>query len=41
MNVKHENKLNYIIRNIQTACDNLGLYIDPNDRITDKHLNVW
>ena len=40
MNVKHENKLIHIISNIQNACDNLGLYIDPNDRITDKHLNV-
>jgi hypothetical protein len=40
MNVKHENKLIHIISNIQNACDNLGLYIDPNDRITDKHLNA-
>ncbi len=40
VNVKHKNKLIHIISNIQNACDNLGLYIDPNDRITDKHLNV-
>lgn len=40
MNVKHKNKLTYIVKNIQTACDNLGLYIDPKDRITDKHLNL-
>ena len=37
--VKHKRKLNYIVKNIQTACDNLGLYIDPKDRITNKHLN--
>lgn len=36
MNVEHENKLNHIIRNIQTACDNLGLYIDPKDRVIDE-----
>jgi len=40
VNVKHKNKLIHIISNIQNACDNLGLYIDPNDRITDKHLNA-
>ena len=37
--VKHKRKLNYMVKNIQTACDNLGLYIDPKDRITNKHLN--
>ena len=36
MNVEHENKLNHIIKNIQTACDNLGLYIDPKDRVIDE-----
>lgn len=39
MYVQHKSKLNYIVKNIQTACDNLGLYIDPKDRITNKHLN--
>ena len=40
MYVQHKSKLNYIVKNIQTACDNLGLYIDPKDRITNKHLNL-
>lgn len=41
MNVNHENKLEHIIRNIQTACDNLGLYIDPANRIPNEDLKVW
>lgn len=39
INVKHKDKLNHIVKNIQTACDNLGLYIDPKDRITNEQLN--
>jgi hypothetical protein len=38
--VKHNCKLNHIVKNIQTACDNLGLYIDPKDRITNEHLEL-
>ena len=40
IHVNHNCKLNYIVKNIQTACDNLGLYIDPKDRITNEHLNL-
>jgi len=40
IHVKHNCKLNYIVKNIQTACDNLNLYIDPKDRITNEHLNL-
>jgi len=39
IHVKNNCKLNYIVKNIRTACDNLGLYIDPKDRITNEHLN--
>ncbi len=40
IHVKHYCKLNHIVKNIQTACDNLGLYIDPKDRITNEHLKL-
>ncbi|MBI5891800.1 MAG: hypothetical protein HZB47_14220 [Nitrosomonadales bacterium] len=38
MSAKHEKKFDYIIRNIQKACDNLGLYIAPQDRISEELL---
>ena len=38
MHSNNERKFEHIIRNIQNACDNLGLYIDPKDRIPDELL---
>jgi hypothetical protein len=38
MHTNNERKFEHIIRNIQNACDNLGLYIDPNDRVPDELL---
>jgi len=38
MHSKSDKQFDYIIRNIQDACDNLGLYIDPKDRIPDELL---
>jgi len=35
---KSDYKFDYIVRNIQKACDNLGLYIAPGDRIPDELL---
>lgn len=40
MNSKSERKVDHIIKNIQTACDNLGLYIDPADRVPDDLLDL-
>lgn len=31
-------RFDHTVRNIQNACDNLGLYIAPNDRIPDELL---
>ncbi|MGB7816141.1 MAG: hypothetical protein WBL28_07305 [Methylotenera sp.] len=40
MHSKNDHKFDHIVKNIQTACDNLGLYIDPKDRIPDEHLQL-
>ena len=39
MHSNNEYKFDHIIRNIQNACDNLGLYIDPKDRISEDLLS--
>jgi hypothetical protein len=36
MSASSTNKFEHITRNIQNACDNLGLYIAPEDRIDDE-----
>ncbi len=33
-------QFDHIIKNIQDACDNLGLYIDPKDRVPDELLQL-
>ncbi|MDP1681759.1 MAG: hypothetical protein Q8L39_08280 [Burkholderiales bacterium] len=33
------NQFDHIIRNVQSACDNLGLYIAPEDRISEELLS--
>jgi len=38
MHGKSDNRFDHIVRNIQSACDNLGLYIAPEDRIPDELL---
>lgn len=40
MNLKDEKNFKHIVRNIQYACDNLGLYIDPKDRVPDEYLDA-
>jgi hypothetical protein len=40
MSSNNERKFDHIIKNIQAACDNLGLYIDPEDRISDENLSL-
>jgi len=40
MHSHNDKKFDHIVKNIQTACDNLGLYIDPKDRIPDEHLQL-
>ena len=37
---KNDHKFDHTVKNIQTACDDLGLYIDPRDRISDEHLQL-
>ena len=37
-NTNNDRKFDHIVRNIQNACDNLGLYIAPGDRIPDELL---
>lgn len=38
MHSKNDRKFDHIVRNIQNACDNLGLYIAPADRIPEEFL---
>ena len=38
MSANSDRKFDHIVRNIQNACDNLGLYIAPDDRIPDELL---
>lgn len=38
MHSKSDRKFDPIVRNIQKACDNLGLYIAPGDRIPEELL---
>lgn len=40
MHSKNDHKFDHIVKNIQTACENLGLYIDPKDRIPDELLHL-
>lgn len=35
---RNNNKFLEIVRNIQAACDHLGLYTDPADRVQDENL---
>ena len=37
---KNDNKFDHIIYNVQTACDMLGLYIDPKNRVEREDLNL-
>ncbi len=39
MHSKSGNRFDHIVRNIQNACDNLGLYIAPEDRIPEELLD--
>lgn len=34
----HKYQIDHIINNINSLYDNLGLYIDPDDRISEEHL---
>lgn len=38
MGTNHDRQFDHIIRNIQSVCDNLGLYIAPEDRISEELL---
>jgi hypothetical protein len=33
-----DKKFDYTVRSIQAACDSLGLYTDPADRVPEEHL---
>jgi hypothetical protein len=35
MHSQNDHKFDHIVRNIQNACDNLGLYTAPGDRIPE------
>ena len=39
MHSKSDTRFDHIIRNIQSACDRLGLYIAPEDRIAEELLS--